>query len=205
MRIVSKITLSIAVASSIFFAGCTTASTVSEESLGLRNTNLYTEGAETTGDETKYGTAAAGSGVFIERAFENAPPMVPHSVEGMLPITIKNNSCVSCHAPEVATAVKATPYPVSHMTNYRPNTAIGSDGRITKEGKGVDNTSELKSVGHKLSKLAGSRFNCSQCHAPQSTGQLVENTFEADFRAKDGANRSNQVSNLMEGLNTIID
>ncbi len=204
MKIVSKITLSIAIASSIFFAGCT-AGTVSEESLGLRNTNLYTEGAETTGDETKYSTAAAGSGTFIKRAFENAPPMVPHTVEGMLPITIKNNSCIGCHAPDVASAVKATAYPASHMTNYRPNTGIASDGRITKEGKGVDNTSELKSVGHKLNRLAGARYNCSQCHAPQSTGQLVENNFEADFRSKDGASRSNQVSNLMEGLNTIVE
>ncbi len=205
MKIISKLSLSLAAAATLFVVGCSAAKTYSEESLGLRKTNLYVEEAETVGDETKYDKSAAGSGVFIKRAFENAPPMISHDVEGMLPIKIGNNSCLSCHAPEVAAAVKATPYPASHMTNYRPDTAIGKDGRITKQGGSVDNTADFRNVGSKLGKLAGARYNCSQCHAPQSgKGQLVENNFQPDFRAANGANRSNQVTNLFEGIDTLI-
>ncbi len=209
MKMVSKITLSIAVASSIFFAGCQ--STVSEESLGLRKTNLYTEGAETVGEETKYSITAAGESKTINRAFQDAPPMIPHDVDGMLPITISNNSCVGCHAPEVASSVGTLPYPESHRIDFRPRTTIAKDGRIALDGRAVDNTSvsnmadvSIKSTG---TKLAGARFNCSQCHAPQSQIEaLVENTFEADFTSTDGATKSAYVgTSLTDGLDTLAD
>jgi len=207
MRIVSKVTLSIALASSIFFAGCA-GDTVSEESLGLRKTNLYVENADTAGDATKYSTAAAGTSKMITRAFQDAPPMIPHNVDGMLPITIKNNACISCHAPAVAAAVKATPYPKSHMTDFRPKTGIASDGKITKNGTEVENTSSPKlahvSIKDNGGRLTGARFNCSQCHAPQSQMKpLVENTFEAVYTSKDGASRSSwNGTKLMEGIDT---
>jgi cytochrome c-type protein NapB len=206
MKMISKITLSLAVASSIFLAGCS--NTVSEESLGLRKTNLYTEGSETTGDMTKYNTAQPGSSKTITRAFQDAPPMVPHSVDGMLPITIKNNACTGCHAPGVAASMGALPYPKSHMTDFRPATGIAYDGRITKNGSAVDNTSNqnLRDVSIKSTggKLAGARFNCSQCHAPQSHAtEAPENTFEAVFTSKDGASKSAwEGSKLMEGIDT---
>jgi cytochrome c-type protein NapB len=190
MKVVSKITLSAVVASGIFFAGCAN-DTVSEESLGLRKTNLYTEAADTAGTATKYNKAAAGSSQKITRAFQDAPPMIPHDVEGMLPIKIGNNACVGCHAPAVASAVGATPYPPSHMTNFRPSNSYAI--------KGV-NTSSTK-LAHisikKENKLVGARFNCSQCHAPQSEGQLVENTFEAVYSDKDGASKSSWTGSRM--------
>ncbi len=209
MRIVSKITLSIVVASSIFLAGCS--NTVSEESLGLRKTDLYSEATDTVGEETKYGTATAGTSKTISRAFQDAPPMIPHDVEGMLPITIKDNQCVSCHAPEVAPSMGALAYPISHMTDFRPKTGMAANGKITKDGAEVDNTSSerlgnisIKSTG---GKLAGARFNCSQCHAPQSQVEpLVANTFEADFTSKDGASKSSwNGTTLMDGINTLAD
>ena len=209
MRIVSKIALSIAVASSIFFAGCS--NTVSEESLGLRKTDLYSETKETVGEETKYGVATAGTSKTISRAFQDAPPMIPHDVEGMLPITIKDNQCVSCHSPEVAPSMGALAYPISHMTDFRPKTAMARDGRISKDGKAVDNTSNSKlgnvSIKSTNGKLAGARFNCSQCHAPQSQVEpLVANTFQADFTSKDGASKSSwQGTTLMDGINTLAD
>jgi cytochrome c-type protein NapB len=126
-----RIALGIVAAIAILFAGCAT--TYTEESLGLRKTDLYTEGAETVGEKTNYSKVSAGSGQFINRAFENAPPMIPHDVKGMLPIKIGNNACLSCHTPEVAAAVNATPFPASHMTNYRPDTSIASDGQIVKD------------------------------------------------------------------------
>jgi cytochrome c-type protein NapB len=44
---------------------------------------------------------------------------------------------------------------------------------------------------NKDGKLTGARYNCSQCHAPQSQGNLaVENTFDPCYTDKDGASKS---------------
>lgn len=197
----SKLTIAIAASAAVFTVGCATATkTVSEESLGLRKTDLYTE-ATTTGDKTQYSKAAAGTSTKIERAYENAPPMIPHDVEGMLPITINNNQCTSCHEPAVAVSMGATPIPKSHFTDFRPETSLATNGKIVKNGQEVDNTSDLKTSSKPLQALAGSRFNCSQCHAPQSEGNNVPmNVFKADFRI-DGSNaKSNLVENINEGV-----
>ena len=204
MKTMSKITFSL-VAAALLIVGCgdsgkaapsanaKVAPTITEASLGLRKTDLYSEDT-TIGDETKYSKSAAGSSMKIKRAFQDAPPMIPHDTEGMLPIKISNNACTSCHAPEVASSMGALPYPVSHMTNFRPVTTIGTDGRITKNGTSIDNTSsstrDNMSI-QKTSHLQGARFNCTQCHAPQSQGKLVvENTFEAAYTRSNGAIQS---------------
>ncbi len=156
--------------------------TVTEESLGLRKTDLYSEDT-TVAAETKYGTKAAGSGHTFERAFDNAPPMIPHDTEGMLPITINDNQCKGCHMPEVATSMGATPIPKSHFTDMRPKTVLAVDGAVIKEGTVMLGDNKTLTVQHKLASLSGSRFNCSQCHAPQSTGDLlVENNFRPDYQ-----------------------
>lgn len=197
----TNLTLGLATAAAIFFVGCGTAASVSEESLGLRKTDLYSE-ATTTGDKTMYATEAAGTSKTINRAFENAPPMIPHDIDGMLPITINNNSCTGCHEPAVAPSMNATPIPKSHFTDYRPMTALATNGKITKEGQSVDNTSDfVTGEAKKLSHLSGARFNCSQCHAPQSKGKLiVENTFEADFRKSGSDTASDLVNSINEGV-----
>lgn len=198
---ITKMALGLIAAASIFVVGCSTTQTVSEESLGLRKTNLYTEAAETTGDKTMYSKKAAGESQTIARAFENAPPMIPHDVEGMLPITINNNTCTGCHVPGVAESMNATPIPKSHFTDFRPNTSLASDGRISKEGKAVTNTSDFKTVGKPLTKLAGARFNCSQCHAPQSMATMAPaNTFQSEFRVEGSNAKSNLIDNINEGV-----
>lgn len=216
MKIVTKITFSLAAVSMMFFTGCydTTPAkqevvkpAISEESLGLRKVDLYTEDSAKP-DETKYSKEYAGSGYKINRAFQDAPPMIPHDVDGMLPITINDNQCVGCHMPEVASSVDATSVPPSHMIDFRPITTIAEDGRIAKNGKAVDNTSSDKLENVTIKKkdtLAGARFNCSQCHAPQSDGQVVENTFTPDYISNDGANKSSwDGSKLTEGLDTLM-
>ncbi|MEA1892940.1 MAG: nitrate reductase cytochrome c-type subunit [Campylobacterota bacterium] len=214
MKTMSKITVGL-LAATLLFVGCgdtgTAGSngvgeTVTEESLGLRKTDLYSERADTEGDVTKYSTAAAGTSKTIKRAFQDAPPMIPHDVEGMLPITIKDNQCVGCHAPEVAASVGAAAYPSSHMTNFRAATAIAADGRISKNGVATDNTSEagMKNVSiTKEGRLVGARFNCTQCHAPQSDSPAPKNNFEATFLNEDGASKSSWTgTRLMEGIDT---
>ncbi|MFA6197234.1 MAG: nitrate reductase cytochrome c-type subunit [Sulfurimonas sp.] len=206
MRIISKITIGLA-AATLLIVGCSP-KTVSEESLGLRKTALYAESNATHGDETKYGTGAAGSGYKIQRAFQDAPPMIPHDIEGMTPITIDNNQCVSCHMPEVAVSVGATSVPPSHLTTFRPAVALTKDGKLMNNGEVVDpaasskaNAISIKSNGDKLS---GTRFNCTQCHAPQSEGLAVENNFKPVYTSKDGANKSSwNGAKMTEGLNTV--
>jgi len=198
----SKITIAIATAATLFTVGCTASKTasVSEESLGLRTTNLYTEDT-TVGDKTQYSKAPAGTSKMIERAFENAPPMIPHDVDGMLPITINNNQCTSCHEPMVAQSMGATPIPKSHFTDFRPETTLATNGKIAKNGQAVDNTSDLKTSAKPLAALSGTRFNCSQCHAPQSEGNDVPaNEFKADFRGVDLNSKSNLIDNINEGV-----
>ncbi len=171
---------------------------VTEESLGLRKVDLYSEDYAKP-DETKYSDAYAGSGKMYNRAFQDAPPMIPHDVEGMLPITINNNSCTGCHMPQVASSMNATAIPESHFIDFRPTSrAIGGTNTSSADMKDIS----IK----KMDKLAGARFNCSACHAPQSEGQLVENTFSPEFTTEDGAKKSSwSGSNLTDGLDTLME
>ncbi len=206
MKTISNITIGL-VAATLLFVGCTdstspasnkgVAKTVTEESLGLRKTDLYSEKSDTFGDVANYNKNVAGSGHIIKRAFQDAPPMIPHDTEGMLPITISDNQCTSCHMPEVASSMGATAIPSSHFTNFRPK-SVAQSGANTS-------SANLSNVSIKAeSKLVGARYNCSQCHAPQSGEALaVENTFEADFTTADGATKSSwNGTKLMEGIDT---
>lgn len=207
MKLVTKIGLSITAASVLFLSGCYDATpakqeiakpTITEESLGLRKVDLYSED-HAQPDETKYSKEYAGSGKYINRAFQDAPPMIPHDVDGMLPITINSNQCTSCHMPEVAVGMGATAIPDSHFTNFRPDSkAI--------QGKNTS-SANLEDISiKKANTLVGARFSCTQCHAPQSEGQLVENTFTPDFTSPDGAKKSSwSGSKLTEGLDTLMD
>jgi cytochrome c-type protein NapB len=91
----------------------------------------------------------------LPKAFVTAPPMIPHSIKGMVPIKVGKNQCLSCHDPKVAKGLKITPIPPSHY---------------------VDNFNGDK----KKKKLAGSRYFCTTCHAPQAkVNPVVENKFES--------------------------
>ena len=161
---------------------------VTESTLGLRKADLYTE-STVKPNAADFDRPAPGSSTKFERAYVNAPPMIPHSVEGLLPIKQGNNQCLGCHMPEAAKSMGATPIPVSHFTNYRPETVL-KNGELVKEGKKVGigkgemgNTSDIKiAKAKKMDHLYQGRFNCSQCHAPQAKiDTAVGNTFKPDF------------------------
>jgi len=216
MKIISNITLGL-VTASILFVGCSNDTApakkeivkpmISEESLGLRKVSLYDEGNEVAPRKTSYSTDYAGGSKKIDRAFQDAPPMIPHDTTGLLPIKINDNQCLGCHLPDVAPSVGATPIPPSHFTNFRPVTAIAKDGELEKNGQIIKNTSSEK-LAHisiqKEIKLVGARFNCSQCHAPQSDTPLaVKNTFKPEYLDADGAHKSRwNGDRMLEGLNT---
>ena len=158
----------------IVATGCAVSQSYSEEELGLRKTDIYTE-KNVVGETTSYSVLPAGEAPVIERSFENAPPMIPHVIEGMLPITKDVNACTGCHLPEVAEAVNATPIPKSHFFDMRTQKV--------------------------LTQMSAARYNCSQCHVPQSNNEpLVKNTFKPDFRQENGAERSNLLDTLNEGV-----
>jgi len=208
MKTITKITLGL-VTASMLFIGCgnNTAPakqevikpTISEESLGLRKLSLYNENSTVAPRKTAYSSDYAGGSQKINRAFQDAPPMIPHDTTGMLPIKIKDNQCLGCHMPEVAKSVGATPIPVSHFTNFRPAHSYAVKGENTSSETQAHIS--IKSTG---GKLYGGRFNCSQCHAPQSNTPLaVKNTFKAQFLDKDGAHKSRwNGSRMLEGIDT---
>lgn len=100
-----------------------------------------------------------GQNKLLPRAYLNAPPQIPHEINDFLPITAQNNMCVACHnQPDQwdAKRVKGipTPMPRSHYTDLR-----NAPGKVTDQ-------------------LINARYNCNQCHVPQSNAKpLVKNTF----------------------------
>jgi cytochrome c-type protein NapB len=85
-----------------------------DEGIGFRKETLFNEqGVEPP--VATFTTVAPGSSQNLDRAFSTAPPQIPHSTEGLLPIKTDSNSCIACHLPAVAAALKATSVPESHM------------------------------------------------------------------------------------------
>jgi len=179
---------------------------VTESTLGLRKADLYSEDTVSP-NAADFDRPAPGASTKFERAYVNAPPMIPHSVEGLLPIKRDNNQCLGCHMPESAKAMGATPIPVSHFTNYRPTTVL-KDGELVKEGKTVGMNGELGNVSDikvakakKQDTLYQGRFNCSQCHAPQAKiDTAVGNTFQSDGLTDELKSHSNLADAMNEGV-----
>ncbi len=177
---------------------------VSEVSMGLRKTDLYSEDT-TTGTQADYNRPSPGSSTKFERAFKDAPPMIPHSVEGLLPITKMNNQCLGCHLPEIAPSVGSTAIPATHFTNYRPSTTM-KDGVVIKEGqvlgRTMANTSDVViAETTKGDTLYQGRFNCTQCHAPQSKMKTsVANIFRPDFGSDEAKGHSTLEAAMNEGI-----
>lgn len=123
-----------------------------------------------------YSAEPAGLSKRFDRSYENAPPLIPHDLEGLVPITKDLNMCVTCHMPEFSKDVNSTAIPKTHLVDLR---------------SGEDNHGELES----------SRYDCTLCHVPQAnTTPLVKNNFRADFRDKNAKNTSNLIDVLNEGV-----
>jgi len=178
---------------------------ITDTQLSYRNTDLMDDKASPP--PVTYDRPAPGQAKRFARAYVNAPPMIPHSTEGLLPITKNNNQCLNCHMPNVAKSMGATPIPPSHFTNYRPET-VYKNGELVKEGKVVGPHGELGNTGDiklakakKLNKLYPGRFNCSQCHAPQANVKpLVGNTFKPDLPDERFKAHSNLADVMNEGV-----
>lgn len=192
-----KLTLAVSLAASILIAA-NTKNVIDDESIGLRKVDLLSE-EKVAPDETKYGTSQPMSGYKIDRAYQNAPPMIPHDVEGMLDITPQNNSCIGCHDVSVAESMGATPIPKSHYIDFRPKHKLEGE-KFVKSTDNMKNEVSIKPI----DTISNARFNCNACHAPQSTGDLaVENTFKPDFTREDGQHKSTWHEVLTDDLDTL--
>ena len=81
------------------------------------------------------------------------PPAIPHSIEDFETITLAENPCLECHAPEVAPDMGAPAMPASHQVDLR---------------RTPDFTGEQP---------VGARWVCTSCHVAQTdTEPLVANT-----------------------------
>ncbi len=152
-----KLLISSALIAGFIFTGCqngqTTEKTVSVT--GIRQANLNSGSQNLPELNLNKTKPMPGKVKAMPASFSDAPPMIPHNVEGMVPITKNNNMCITCHMPQAAKAMKIKAIPASHF---------------------VDNFKGNK----KSSKLAGSRYNCTLCHAPQAKlDPVIENKFES--------------------------
>jgi len=174
---------------------------ISDTELSLRKMDVFDENKAKPVD-AKFDAAAPGQAKRFDRSYMNAPPLIPHSVEGLLPITKNNNQCLGCHMPNVAKSMGATPIPKSHFTDFRPKTELAKDGKIVKDGKEVVNTSDVKLAKFKtLKDLSKARFNCSQCHVPQANVKpLVKNNFKPEFKDEKLKKHSNLIDVINEGV-----
>ena len=129
---------------------------VDDSELGLSKTSVFNTPAP---ESFSYDDTKARFSEAMPRAFPGAPPQVPHEIESMLPITLDDNQCLECHdRPEM----------------------IGEE--VVKGGKPMDqNHYGEVGVAHSEDgwRLSGARFNCHQCHVPQTGAlPLVSNSFE---------------------------
>lgn len=129
---------------------------IPDDTLGLSKTSVYDVPDP---DVVVYGSKDAGTvGKRAARSYNTAPPMVPHSIKDMVPITRESNLCKDCHVQPDLIGQKITmglpvPAPVSHYVNV-------------KQGE-----------------LNMGRYNCTQCHAPQAEVKLlVESVFDRKAR-----------------------
>jgi len=224
MKILTKITIGLA-AASLLLVGCnganTQTSTQAKKDVVVKptaKTNAmgrgYIKDVDLLNDDAvppavAYHSAAPGTAKKIARAYQDAPPMIPHSVEGLLPITKNNNACLGCHMPDVAKAMGATPIPISHFTNFRPKTIVEGteiikNGHVIKNGSSETLANVSIKVNKKENKLYPGRYNCSQCHAPQATNELVDdNHFKPVYTAPDGEHKSSwNQSKWLKDINT---
>ncbi len=152
-------------------------------------------GTNEIGDRAEYPSTPETESVSIDRSFENAPPLIPHTVQGMMVISGEHNECMLCHMPNKAEEKGATPLPQTHFTNYRPE--IGLEGNLYQV-KAKENEVVQMSTGEDLSMAM---YNCNQCHVPQANITVeIENLFTPKFRESKSKNRSNLTDNIAEGV-----
>lgn len=162
-------------AAAMFLVACAMNESASSQEFGLRKAGLENENKVNLAD-INYSAAQPGEAKTYDRSYENAPPLIPHDVADMLPITKDNNTCLSCHDKAIAKDVGATAIPATHYYDFRKNKSTGDV-------------------------ISDTRFNCTQCHVPQSDAKpLVGNSFKPEFKNNQLKKQSNLIDVINEGV-----
>ena len=102
-----------------------------------------------------YGEKLPGVGQpsLISRTFVGQPPMVPHTIDQYVPMTLEENACLDCHITDELRGQKVPKIGLSHFSQ----TLKKKDGSPAVEM---------------------TRFQCDSCHVPQVDAQpLVDSKF----------------------------
>ncbi|MEN8175918.1 MAG: nitrate reductase cytochrome c-type subunit [Pseudomonadota bacterium] len=139
-----------------FYAGtCLAAPGVADDEIGLSKTSVYDVPVP---EPFTYSENIPGANPKLERSYHTAPPMIPHKVSDLVPVTAKLNKCLGCHHNPALLGIEglqgvAPPAPKGHYKDPR---------------SGEEN---MKAVD-------GSHYVCTQCHAPQAgVTELVGSDF----------------------------
>jgi nitrate reductase cytochrome c-type subunit len=95
-----------------------------------------------------HGDKRPGQSQRLPRSWEGAPALIPHAIKGLTPIGAKRNACVGCHGRPGATS-GPPPAPASHFVDLR------------------------EAPGTARPQVAGSRWNCTACHVPQTNAPAL--------------------------------
>lgn len=165
---------------------------IDEDKLGFIDADVESEDTNLK-SMAEYGTDVPGQSETMERAFENAPPLIPHTTLNFFPITRDNNICFSCHLPERVEETGAVPISPTHFTNLRPE---------MEEKAGIYYTTFDGKLAMSESKnFNNAYFNCSQCHVPQADVTVnIENLFTPEFRDVLARDKSQLKDKISEGI-----
>lgn len=125
---------------------------VADSEIGLSKTSVFDTPAP---PQFQYNQSEPGESQVLPRAYPGAPPLIPHEVSELLPITREDNACLDCHAADEGDSAGPPPIPQSHYIDMR-----GAPGVVRET-------------------IAGARFVCTTCHVPQATlSPIVGNGFD---------------------------
>ena len=133
-------------------AGCSGPAGTPDTEIGLSKASVFdTPSPEAVVENTR----ELGESQLISRAYDGAPPVIPHSVTDLLPITRDENMCADCHMTDEKTEGEPTPIPASHYMDLR------------------------NAPTEKRETIAGARHVCVSCHMEQTEAvPLVTNRFK---------------------------
>ena len=130
--------------------------TVPDRELGLRKTAL---GDDRAPEPFAFLGDAPGGNARLPRSYQGAPPRVPHSLDGLLPITREENWCLLCHGSGETGPDSPPQLPESHLIDWRSAPGVVRD------------------------EVAGARWVCTSCHVPQTDARaLVGSSFNSRVR-----------------------
>jgi len=75
----------------------------------------------------KFNQVDPGDSEVSARPNAEFPPVIPHSVEDMGPVTLSENPCLECHNADVAEDMGAVAVPASHRMDLRNSPGVVGD------------------------------------------------------------------------------